>query len=144
MMIFFIHHRNVLQFLSICIVIFCMSGCAVERCTICKGDQMIKRNIKSKILHDWEDLYQCAQYNIDHHCYANAEKLLQKALTQRIKDQWMARVYGMHFSDYFPNRELGICFYFMGNDALAKQYLKRSIKQEPTMKARLYLDHVRK
>jgi len=79
MIIRFIHYKNHLQFLFICLAIFCMLGCAVDRCMICKGDQMQKKNIQSKILHDWEDLYQCAQYHIEHHCYENAERLLKKS-----------------------------------------------------------------
>jgi len=56
----------------------------------------------------------------------------------------MARVYGMHFSDYFPNRELGICYYFMKNDDQAFKYLNISIHQQATMKAWIYLNYVRK
>ena len=144
MIIRIINYKKQLQFLSICHAIFFMVGCAVDRCMICKGDQMQISNIQSKILHDWEDLYQCAQYHIEHHCYENAERLLKKALTQRAKDQWMARVYGMHFSDYFPNRELGICYYFMKNDDQATKYLNISIHQQPTMKAWIYLNYVKK
>ncbi len=48
--------------------------------------------------------------------------------------------YGMHtLYDFFPNRELGICNYQLKDYAVASQYLKKSLSQEPTERARHYL-----
>ena len=75
--------------------------------------------------------------------YNEAIDAFNQAINQREKDQWMARIYGYHFVDYFPHREKGICFYEVGNFDRAKQELENSINTEPTEKAYFYLDKVR-
>jgi TolB-like protein len=68
---------------------------------------------------------------------------LQEAISQREKDQRMARTYGMHFVDYFPHRELGIVHFQKGNLEEARAELETSLGQFPSAKARFYLDRVR-
>ncbi len=55
----------------------------------------------------------------------------------------MARTYGMHFVDYFPHRELGICYLLKGNPVDAARELEISLDQYPSSKAYFYLDRVR-
>jgi TolB-like protein len=76
--------------------------------------------------------------------YGAAGSDLTEALRQRDRDQRMARTYGMHFIDYFPHRELGVVHWLEGDLAAAERELKLSIAQEPSAKARYYLDQVRK
>jgi hypothetical protein len=76
--------------------------------------------------------------------YAAARADLTAALDLRARDQRMARTYGMHFIDYFPHRELGVVHWLEGELAAAEAQLVRSIEQEPSAKARFYLDRVRK
>jgi hypothetical protein len=59
-------------------------------------------------------------------------------------DRWRARTYGFHFIDnYFPNRELGITLLLQGNAAGAVPLLEKSLQQEPSDRARQYLDRAR-
>jgi tetratricopeptide (TPR) repeat protein len=93
---------------------------------------------------DWEDYYRCALSFMEGEFYGQAIVSLDKAINQRKNDKRMARTYGMHFMDYFPHREKGICYYFLGNCVLAKQSLEYSLKNEKSAKALYYLDLVHK
>ena len=65
-------------------------------------------------------------------------------------DVWRARTYGMHFEEgdeevagYFPNRELGVCLFRLGDLAAAERQLVKSLGQTPSARARYYLNQVR-
>lgn len=59
-------------------------------------------------------------------------------------DQRMARTYGMHFMDYFPHREMGVIHFQRHDlDAAEREFLL-SLSQQPSAKARYYLDRVRR
>jgi hypothetical protein len=78
-------------------------------------------------------------------CYEAAINSFYQAMDKknRDRDQRMLRTYGMHVIDYFPHRELGIIHYYMGNFELSESELHLSISQEPSEKAKFYLDKVR-
>lgn len=69
-----------------------------------------------------------------------AEQDLRMALQNRSSDTWQARTYGLHFVEYFPNRELGITLYKKGQLSEAENFLKTSLSQVDTERARYYLD----
>ncbi len=107
--------------------------------------------------HRWWHYYKRALSYMEGGFWDEAEKDLKKAIHQRGEDQWDARTYGMHFIDYFPNRELGIIHYYQAKNAYdqtknkeernlaidkikdARDELKRSLKQAPNAKALFYL-----
>ena len=61
------------------------------------------------------------------------------------RDRWKDRTYGMHvIHNYFPNRELGVCFYYLADYTNAVRYLTRSLEQEPSGRAKYYLNLSRK
>ncbi|HUW61131.1 MAG TPA: hypothetical protein VMZ06_09005 [Candidatus Bathyarchaeia archaeon] len=66
----------------------------------------------------------------------------QQAVRGRSTDTWQARTYGLHFVEYFPNRELGIAYYQMNRLDEARQYLEKSLEQVDTARANQYLDLV--
>ena len=66
----------------------------------------------------------------------------QQALRGRSTDTWQARTYGLHFVEYFPNRELGIAYYHMNRLDEARQYLEKSLAQVDTARANQYIDLV--
>ena len=60
------------------------------------------------------------------------------------EDSWRERTYGLHvLENYFPNRELGVCFYEMGDLEQASECLERSLGQTPSGRAKYYLNLVR-
>lgn len=68
----------------------------------------------------------------------------QEALRQRDRDQRRARTYGMHFTDYFPHRDLGVAYYNLGNFQEAQKELELSLLQAETGKAKHFLNEVRR
>jgi len=73
-----------------------------------------------------------------------AEADLKVALQGRSRDTWRARTYGLHFVEYFPNRELGITYFYKGDLEEAAEYLQRSLSHVDTGRAHFYYDQVRK
>lgn len=60
-------------------------------------------------------------------------------------DMWRARTYGMHYvKNYFPNRELGVCLYHLGDTEKAVEFLEKSRRQEPSGRAKHFLNLARK
>lgn len=61
------------------------------------------------------------------------------------RDLWRARTYGLHFVEgYFPHRELGVCLYEQGDLDRALSQLETSLRQEPSGRAKHYLNLVRR
>jgi hypothetical protein len=94
--------------------------------------------------HRWWNYYERGLSFSDGQFYPEALADFQASLADRENDQRMARTYGMHFVDYFPHRESGVIYYFMGNLDVSKKELELSLSQFPTAKAQFYLDRVRK
>ena len=76
--------------------------------------------------------------------YTEAEADLRQALVGRTRDAWQARTYGLHFVEYFPNRELGVVCYQAGRLDEAQQHLETSLGHVDTARAHHYLDLVAK
>lgn len=66
------------------------------------------------------------------------------ARLRNARDMWRARTYGLHFVEaYFPNRELGVCLYERQEYEEAERYLAISLSQEPSGRAKHYLNLTR-
>ncbi|MBI5092722.1 MAG: hypothetical protein HZB26_09815 [Candidatus Hydrogenedentes bacterium] len=76
--------------------------------------------------------------------YQQAEADLREAIRGRSVDTWSARTYGLHFVEYFPNRELGVACFHLGRLDDAETYLNTSLRQIDTERAHHYLDLVKK
>lgn len=76
--------------------------------------------------------------------YEEAVKDFQTALKGRKQDSWRARTYGLHFVEYFPNRELGIAYFHMNRLDEAEQCLNRSLEEMDTIRGHYYLDMIKK
>jgi len=76
--------------------------------------------------------------------HRTATRKFQEALSKKNEDIDRIRTYGMHFIEYYPNRELGICLYFLGDLEGAKEYLDISISQEPSDRANKFLNKISK
>ncbi len=108
------------------------------------GGETVGQTSGAIFRHRWWNYYERGLSFAEGRYFDDALKDLEEAIAQRERDQRMARTYGMHFIDYFPNRELGIIYYEMGVLETAKTFLLRSIEQYPSAKAYFYLDHVRR
>lgn len=92
----------------------------------------------------WWSYYERGVSFLSGEYYEQAESDFLKAIRGRSRDIWNARTYGLHFVEYFPNRELGVAYFHMGRLDEAETYLKIALDQVDTERARRYLDLVTK
>jgi len=98
--------------------------------------------------HNWWNYYTRGVYFLRNNRIAEASADFEVCLGLRpgarfgnARDMWRARTYGLHFvEDYFPNREFGVCLYERQDYEQAIRYLERSLKQEPSGRAKHYLN----
>ncbi len=64
----------------------------------------------------------------------------EEALQGRREDSWRARTYGLHFVEYFPQRELGVTLYELGEFDAAEALLRESLEDIDTERAHRYID----
>lgn len=64
------------------------------------------------------------------------------ALEQRKYDAGKTRAAGAMFIEYYPNREIGVCYYHLGNHERARQFLRLSMQQSPSPRAREFLERI--
>lgn len=121
-----------------------LCSCAVPPDPVCEKGGIAYCRIKERFTGDWYSYYKRAISCMEGECYTEAVFELDEALKQRPGDKRCANTYGMHFMDYFPHREKGIAFYFLGDDDTAKAELELSIASESSAKAGFYLDKVHK
>ncbi|MBN2707773.1 MAG: hypothetical protein JXR46_01900 [Calditrichaceae bacterium] len=88
---------------------------------------------------EWFRLYDEGVKAMESGDYRVAIEKFEAALAQKSTDSEKIRTYGMHFIEYFPNREIGIAHYHLGNNAEARRYLQRSMDQEYSSRASEYL-----
>jgi TolB-like protein len=69
---------------------------------------------------------------------------LEQARAGRSGDARRARTYGLHFVEYFVNREIGVVLYRQKRFAEAVPYLEQSIREERSEKAAYYLTRCRR
>ncbi|MBI4556960.1 MAG: hypothetical protein HY706_05195 [Candidatus Hydrogenedentes bacterium] len=92
----------------------------------------------------WWNYYERGASSLAQDFHAEAEADLKEALRGRSVDSWRARTYGLHFVEYFPNRELGVAYYHLGRLDDAETYLNTSLQQIDTARAHDYLDMVKR
>ncbi|HJP37289.1 MAG TPA: hypothetical protein QF901_15035, partial [Gammaproteobacteria bacterium] len=83
----------------------------------------------------WWSYYERGSNLLSGEFYEAAEADLRKALAGRDEDRWQMRIYGLHFTEYFPNRELGITLFQKGELEEAEALLEKSLSQVDTVRA---------
>ena len=102
--------------------------------------------------HNWWNYYEAGKLKLNIGDFKGARADFETCLGLRPgatyafpKETWRVRTYGLHMLDaYFPHRELGIAMFQLGDMKNAKQYLEQSLLQEPSGRAKFYLNLVRK
>ncbi len=91
----------------------------------------------------WFRLYKQGVEAVQNGRYKVAVAKLTAAIKAKDRETKKIRTYGMHFIEYFPHRELGIAYYNLGKKKLAFKHLMRSMRAEPTPRARAYLNKLK-
>jgi TolB-like protein len=134
------HIRAVLLLLLVPLLFQCAS---TTEAPLYHKDGKTYGRVEGTFRHRWWNYYERGLSYAEGAYFEEALADLMQAVAMRAEDQRRARTYGMHFVDYFPNREIGVVQFQMGRLPEAQQALEISIAQQPTAKARYYLDRVR-
>ena len=122
------------------VLLVALMGCAGQQGVVVDGKTY--GVTKSVFRGRWWSYYERGSSFLSGSLEEQAAADFQQALRGRSTDTWQARTYGLHFVEYFPNRELGIAYYQMSRLDEARQYLEKSLAQVDTARANQYLDLV--
>ncbi|MFZ0390307.1 MAG: CsgG/HfaB family protein [Calditrichia bacterium] len=92
---------------------------------------------------EWFTYYQTALQAMENQDWSAAARDLQKAIDIKDKETSKTRAYGTIFVEYYPHRELGICYYHLGDSEKAQKELNYSMKESYTSRAQEYLEKAR-
>jgi len=90
----------------------------------------------------WYNFYENGQGLMKRGDYDRALMAFQSAASLEFKDTKQARTYGMNFMEYFPHREMGVCYYNLGDLANARRELDLSQAFARSGRAQEYLAKV--
>jgi TolB-like protein len=90
----------------------------------------------------WYKLYAAGAAAMTRSEWQTAITRFSGALEQRKFDAGKTRAAGAMFIDYYPNREIGVCYYHLGNLERARQFLRLSMQQSPSPRAREFLERI--
>lgn len=129
---------------SLCVAFCLLAGCAVDKGKVYEKDGKFYGVTDGLFKAEWDDYYHRGISYGEGGFWNDAVMDFEKAIEQRDKDQRRARTYGMHFIDYFPNRELGIANFNLGKYKEAIRYLETSLASVETARAKFYLNQARR
>ena len=91
---------------------------------------------------EWYKDYEKGLEAMERGDYQAATTFFESAIQQNPRDDSKVRTYGMHFIEYYPHREIGICYYHLGDLDRARRELKMSMDYEPSERAKQFLAQV--
>ena len=91
---------------------------------------------------EWFRIYEQGLEEMENKNFKKAASLFREALEGNETDNEHVRTYGMHFIEYFPHRELGICLYNLGDTNGAINELNLSLSQQASDRAREYMRQI--
>ncbi len=92
----------------------------------------------------WWSYYERGASFLSGKFYDEAVEDFETALINRSRDSWRARTYGLHFTHYFPNRELGVAYYYMERYEEAADQLEKALEMVDTARGHHYLGKTRR
>jgi len=139
-------YRLVLSLLVFCLV----AGCVHDRRTDCDlSTQQALLAFGTTWRDRWWDHYQQGITYAKARRWKAARCAFEKAIKRSYswqEDRYDVRTYGMHFTDYFPHREMGVATFHLAEYENAKHHLDISLSpgKDHTAKAKFYLNQVNK
>ena len=143
------HHRPFhynlipIPLILLCVAISLLPGCAIENGKVYEKNGRLYGKPGGLFKSQWNDYYLRGVSYSDGEFWEDAASDFSTAVHKRKDDQRRARTYGMHFIDYFPNRELGIAYFHLGKFQEAIQALETSLKTADSARAKFYLNKAR-
>jgi len=116
----------------------------MKRCMSCLTAVVLLLFVTSSLYSGgkWYNFYDDGIKNMAQGNWARAIENFNEALKVKPRDTKQIKTYGMHFIEYFPHRERGICFYNLGMFRRAALDLSISLKQEYSVRAQEYLSKI--
>jgi len=93
-------------------------------------------------LAQWHLFYRTGLQAMERGDWNRAIESFQQAIRVKARDSKKIRATGVMFIEYFPHREMGICYFHLGDRERAKQELSLSLAQEPSERARNFLERL--
>lgn len=93
-------------------------------------------------LAQWHSFYRAGVRAMEQGDWNRAIDSFQQAIKNKYWDSKKIRATGVTFIEYFPHREMGICYFHLGDLERAKQELTMSLAQSPSERAKNYLDRI--
>ena len=119
-------------------------GCATDNAAVREKDG-VKYGVTQGVFRGrWWSYYERGTSFLSGGFYEEARADFQNALEGYTRDTWRARTYGLHFVEFFPNRELGVACFHLGLFDDAEQALNKSLADVDTERAHYYLDQITK
>jgi TolB-like protein len=91
---------------------------------------------------EWYKAYEEGLQAMQRQDFHSAVSFFQQAIQGNPTDNPKVRTYGMHFMEYYPHRELGICLYNLGENDEALRELQISSTQAPSIRANDYIKQI--
>jgi TolB-like protein len=92
---------------------------------------------------EWYTAYDNGLKAMQQQNYKAAADYFKQALKIKDKDSGKQRAMGTIFVKYYPHRELGICYYYLGNINAAIEELNLSMSQSGSNRAQQYLAEIK-
>jgi TolB-like protein len=93
---------------------------------------------------EWYKAYDNGLKEIQKQNYQAAADYFKQALKIKDKDSGKQRAMGTIFVEYYPHRELGICYFYLGNINAAREELNISMSQSASNRAQQYLTEIQR
>ncbi len=127
-----------------CMTVKLLTGCTVKDVKVYEKEGKLYGVTDGLFKSQWDDFYLRGFSYSEGEYWEDAASDFLVAISKRALDQRRARTYGLHFVNYFPNRELGIAYYNLGRFKESMQYLEASLASVETARAKYYLNRARR
>ncbi|MFQ5650896.1 MAG: caspase family protein [bacterium] len=109
---------------------------------LCMGLTLCFDSLTSQSYAQWFNAYKSGLKAMKKKEWHRAIEHFQDALNVKSKDTKKIRARGVMFIEYYPNRELGVCYFNLGEIDQAKFYLATSISHIVTRRAKRFLTRI--
>ena len=136
--------RRLWKAVSVALLLTLAASCAVEMGKVYVKDGKEYGTVSGTFRNKWWNYYERGVSYKDGGYFDDAVADFRDAVSQRPEDTRRARTYGLHFTEYYPHRELGIIHFKQGNLEKALEELERSLRHADSAVAKYYLNEVRR